>query len=94
MWRLTRFSETVGGKPFHGTQVRTKSLPLLGISKGVNHPGAHAAGTTKRFELKEGPLLQILSYYRAHVGLLLVDADVSCGADASRGQGLEDNRCV
>lgn len=31
---------------------------------------------------------------RHRKGLLLVDADVSCGADASRGQGLEDNRRV
>lgn len=27
-------------------------------------------------------------------GFILVDTDVSCGADASRGQGLKDDRCV
>lgn len=48
----------------------------------------------ERLQLTEGPILQISSCYRTFVGLLLVDADVSRGADASRGQGLEDDRGV
>lgn len=86
----------------HGAEIRTKSLPLFGVSKSVNHPGAHAAVTdrTTRQIHRHGSGLQksrrskARHGYEAHEGLLLVDAEVSRGADASRGQGLENNRRV
>lgn len=43
VYKLTRFSETIGSKLFHRTEVRTELLPLLIIAKGVDHPGTHAA---------------------------------------------------
>lgn len=48
---LTWFSETIGSKLFHRTEDGTELLSLLSITKGVDHPGTHAAKREEHHKL-------------------------------------------
>lgn len=49
--KLTRFSETIGSKLFHGTEIGTELLPLLRVPKSVNHPDTHTVETEEHTEI-------------------------------------------
>lgn len=48
VYKQTWFSETIGSKLFHRTEIRTEFLSLLIIAKGVYHPRTHAAEKKKQ----------------------------------------------
>lgn len=48
--KLTRFSETIGSKLFHGTEIGTELLSLLRVPKSVDHPDTHTVETEEHTE--------------------------------------------
>lgn len=62
------------------------AFPKVSIIQAHMLQGQHKDSSSKK-----GHYCKFSHITGAQEGLLLVDADISCGADASRGQGLEDN---